>query len=331
VSAADILERQQAVDTLPLSGRGARLVIWLSFAVYVVLAAWTIEGVRFPVTTVIALCLLALACLVMTLDRSEPLRLWVAVVAVATTPLNVVIVAPHVLHGGYVEWYLGAGAFILFYVALRGRRFVAWIGFFAMSVASITSYQLINRPLYDILLDLSRHASIVFIGTIFSLSFAATARTIATLARDAAARTAVEHAAETAAAVRAERLAWLEQLVGSLLRRIADGDDLSAADRAQSGRAEAELRDSLRGRALYREPLALEVRRARERGVHIAVLDDSSGGYGTGRLNDLAEKIAGHVAAAEEGKITIRLLPPGRDVSVTIVIDGDRAQRVELV
>jgi hypothetical protein len=199
-------ELHDSNSALPLSGRGARLVIWSAFAVYVILAAWTIDGVRFPITTVIALALLAVACLVMTLDRTEPLRLWAAIVAAAITPINVGLVAPHVTHAGYVEWYLGAGAFILFYIAIRGRRVIAWIGFVGMSAASITSYQLINRPMFDILLDLSRHASILLIGTIFSLSFAATSRSIRHLARDAAARTAIEHATDTAAAIRTKRL-----------------------------------------------------------------------------------------------------------------------------
>jgi hypothetical protein len=324
-------EPHEQVNDLPLSGRGARIVIWLAFVVYVILAAWTIDGVRYPHFTLIALALLALSCAVTTLDRSDPLRLWVAFVAAATTPANILLVAPHVTHPGYVEWYLGGGAFMLFYIAIRGRRVVAWIGFAGMCVASITSYQLINRPMFDILLDLSRHASILMIGTIFSLSFAATSRSIRRLARDAAARTAMEHAADTAAAVRAERLAWLEQLVGSLLRRIADGEELSDADRAKSGRVEAELRDSLRGRALYREPLSSIVRSLRERGVHVAVLDDSSGGYPADRLDALAAQIAAHIEAVSAGKITIRLLPPGREIAVTIVSDGDRAQRIELV
>jgi uncharacterized membrane protein len=319
-----------AAVSLPLSGTGARLVIWGAFVVYIALAVWTLDGVRFALPTIIGLVILAGSCVLMTSGHEERVPRLAAALAVVGAPVNVLVIVPHLIQPGYSEWYLGAATFVCFYVALRGRRLIAWVGFVAMTAAAIFAYAELGRDVSMILLDMSRHAGVLVTGTVFSLGFASTAKTIVRLSDDAAARMALAQATQSAAMVRAERLAWVEELAGDLLRRISTGEPLSADERAKSGFVEAELRDSLRGRALYREPLASAVREVRHRGGHIAVLDDSSGGYPAERLDDLAAQIATHVRTAEAEKVTVRLLPPGRDIAVTIVFDGDRARRVEL-
>lgn len=109
--------------------------------------------------------------------------------------------------------------------------------------------------------------------------------------------------------------------VGGLLSRIADGAELTAADRVECRLVEAALRDGIRGRGLATTEVARAARAARERGATVTLIDD--------RTPDCPEAVARSVlnatleslAQARAGDSCVaRLLPPGRRNVATVLL-----------
>ncbi|WP_280385976.1 hypothetical protein [Nocardia wallacei] len=117
-----------------------------------------------------------------------------------------------------------------------------------------------------------------------------------------------------------------------MLERIAAGDDLTGTERHESRLLEAELRDSLRAPALTTAALAAATRGARGRGVEVLLLDD--GGLSEaadGLVSTVLDTAAQQLDKANAGSITVRILPPGRHVLATILVDGpSEMRRIEI-
>lgn len=117
----------------------------------------------------------------------------------------------------------------------------------------------------------------------------------------------------------------LDHRVRPMLERITAETPLTEQERARCLALEAQLRDALRAPVLAgHERTAQAAARARERGVTVVMVD----GHGlddapaAGRENVL-ERVAGALDTVATGSIVIRVLPPGRDLVATAVIDPD--------
>lgn len=94
------------------------------------------------------------------------------------------------------------------------------------------------------------------------------------------------------------------------LKRIASGQHFSKADRAAYQLLENELRDVVSGRRLINAKMKIAVKKARERGVDVAFLDE--GGLEFLRQDQLDELIDIVIAALSDistGRVTIRTQP----------------------
>ncbi len=168
-----------------------------------------------------------------------------------------------------------------------------------------------------------------------------------------------EEAAAAAAATsvsRAENLRVLQQTVGPVFAAVAQSPEITDGLARRAKLTEMELRDMIRSPLLNVPSLRVAVRDARARGVTVLLLDDRSHGAAGGVAEDEVSGVSGvpgmsgvsgvsglsareavdrvlasfleAVDAAEEGKVTIRLLPAGRRTFATVT-DGHGVVRFD--
>jgi hypothetical protein len=331
VATVNSARRSPRLDMIALTSRGARVFIWLYFITSAVLAVWTLDDLRSPWPTLASLVMLLGVALALSLDSSGRLSLPVTILAVSFGPIAVTAISWQVIETGYSQWYFGAATVVLFFVGLRGRIAWSWIGFVIMAVPFAVWGATTHTGLVSALGLTARQAAIVAVGTLFALGLRRTSEQIATLARDISARATAEAANRAKAAERSERLAALDELATPLLVRLVEETELTAGEREELAIVEAALRDGLRARALSVPAVVDAARQARRRGVSVTLLDDSTASALS--PDDLERATQATVAAlreARDGQVTARLLPPGRDLVATIVVDGTEYERLEV-
>ena len=314
-----------------LTSRGAYLVIWFYFAVQVALAVWTLPGVRNPWPTLVATVLLAGVVVAFTLDRRDRLRLSTTVAAIVVGCINVAVLSEELVYGGHTQWFFGASTFTMFYAALRGRIALAWIGFALLSVIVLAWGVDSEIGLPSALMLIGRHAPVLIVGSLFAAGLRRTGRDIDRVGAAAASGAMAEAGAQAAAVERESRLRELGEFATPLLERLANGDPVTEADRVEFAAAEAEVRDSVRARGLRLPGVVGAAREARRRGVEVVLLDDrGSAPLDPGSGSAIERALVSALQDATDGRVTARLLPPGREVLATIVVDGAHYRSEEI-
>jgi hypothetical protein len=220
---------------------------------------------------------------------------------------------------GYSAWHLGAGTFVLFFLAARGHLVSAWCGMAGLVAVTLVWVGTTGqdwRGLPDLLLT---HLSLLVVGTIAGVVLHRATRQISAVAARARSRRAAHAARLAEAAERHRRLAWLEQNVRPALERLAEGHVPGPAERLRLAALEAEVRDRLRGGALDVPGVVASVRAARLRGVAVEIMDD-------GGLSDVpdAEAVLAPIPGLLDGvagRVVIRILPPGRAAVASVVVE----------
>ncbi|WP_149359371.1 hypothetical protein [Lolliginicoccus suaedae] len=92
------------------------------------------------------------------------------------------------------------------------------------------------------------------------------------------------------------------------------------------------MRDRIRARALATELLLDAAEQARSRGVDVTLLDDGSlDGHDPELVGGVRATVIARLEQIPAGRITVRILPPGRESVCTIVEDSPHgAERVEV-
>lgn len=220
------------------------------------------------------------------------------------------------VEGTFATWYLGACGLLMAATAVRGHRWLPWIGVVALLVHIVWwggPEFIFNSGFVGVVL-------FVAAGQGISAGLRATSRR-AEAYRELASATAAATAEKSAARSERQRLIGAT-LAGSLpiLQRIVDTKgQLSAQEREQALLLEASLRDEIRGRYLMSPEVRSATLAARKRGVEVLLLDD--GGLDAVAL-EIRERIHQEVAAAiqkvDAGKITVRTVR-GEQHLVTVV------------
>ncbi|MCK6211286.1 hypothetical protein KZX45_12105 [Georgenia sp. EYE_87] len=227
---------------------------------------------------------------------------------------------------GYSAWHLGAGSFVLFFLAARGHLVSAWCGMAGLVAVTLAWFGTTGqdwRGLPDLLLT---HLSFLVVGTTAGVVLHRAARQISAVAARARSRRAAHAARLAEAAERHRRLAWLEQNVRPALERLAEGHLPGQEERARLAVLEAEVRDRLRGGALDVPGVVAAVRAARLRGVAVEVMDD-------GGLSDVPDPAAvlapipGLLDGVAAGRVVIRILPPRRAAVASVVVETAEGTR----
>lgn len=322
---------ERAPHLVSLTGVGARVFIWLYFAATAALALWTLPDSTQPVLVLVVLALYAGAVIAVSLDRRDRLGLPAALVLVGVAPLSVVLLLWNLVPGGYTSWFIGGATAMLFFANLRGRIALAWIGCALMVGALMLWAVVMGADVVAILLTATRQSAIVAVGTLTALALQRTGGRIGELAADASVRGTAEAAQLAITEERTERIEELRTSVVPLLQRIADGAPISAEDRSAFAVAEADLRDSLRARALRTPRVMAAASTARRRGVDVVLLDDSAGEITGAEIAAFETVVVDALTTARDGRVIARLLPPKRALLGTVVVDGSTHTSHEVV
>ncbi|MEE3851357.1 hypothetical protein VZC37_13510 [Gordonia sp. LSe1-13] len=285
----------------------------------------------------VLLVLLALGAVAILAVRQDPLPAPFAVaVVITTTPtayacfhaLPVPNSSPDQL------WMFGGVTMLCTWLCVRGRVGAAWLTMVGLIAASILWTISTDRgPLEGFAAGVVNLGPLLM-STLFAATIRPAARNIYELRRRAVEQNAARAAAVGAVAERDQRLRELNAEVTPLLQRIAEEEPLTAAERERCRNLEAQIRDSLRAPILAGTPeVAAAASRARARGVEVIMvdghaLDDADEDARTSVLSRIADELN----SATEGSVVVRILPPGRVLCGTVVVDGPgKVLRIEFL
>ncbi|MBD8506748.1 hypothetical protein HT102_09640 [Hoyosella sp. G463] len=278
------------------------------------------------------LCLFAALALLL-LPRSDPLPAGAAagcgLVLLLAAAATVVPLAQPGAYSVTTMWPWAVSTVALAFMAVRGRLGIAWLAAIAIAAAYM-AWQL--QPGIDIARPISTELLwqffLLMVCSLFAVTLRRQVRRI-NATRALAVQLAAERAdADARRAERDEQLAYLATTARPLLEAMSGNGSIDhLAERARL--IEARLRDRIRARALAAEDVLDAAERARARGVEVTLLDDG------GLDPELAAKVRARVTARleqmVEGRITVRILPPGRKSVCTIVEDSPRGvERIEV-
>ncbi|QYH35319.1 hypothetical protein [Salinibacterium sp. M195] len=314
-----------------ITGRGAHVLIWIYFVTISALALLALDDVRSPLIVYISTAIFGSIWWVLTRDTAERASIRTSVYVIIASVVATAISSENSLASGFSQWYVGAAALVMFYLSLRRRDLLAWIGFSAIAIVVIGWGFTTEDRLLEAILLVARQAPFVLVGSLFSVGMQRTSRSLEGVHEVETARAAAEAAALARTAERSRRLVALDAAVGAHLQRIADGAELTQEERNELLIAEARLRDSLRARQLDLPEIVAAVQSARRRGVSVVLLDDRYPlPLPAGALTTVVDAAVRILDAATSGAVTIRLLPAGRALLTTMVADGDYYSRVEI-
>ncbi len=255
-------------------------------------------------------------------DDRLPRTVTLAVVALSSAGAVLVSYPMTAVQGTpFGHWYLGAITLLLVVLAVRGREGLAWIGYLIMSAITIGWALRHGLTVVDGVLLVVRHAGTLLAGTLFAVGLKRSSIILAGLNRARALSGAAAATAVAAIEERESQLARVNVLCRPTLERLARSDEIHSEMRAECLRVEATLRDAMRARALFVEPLVAATRAARLRGVLVTLLDDS-GDHPPVRVAEVAAAVADQLNALESGSLTARVLPADRPTIASIVIEA---------
>ncbi|WP_437770478.1 hypothetical protein [Arthrobacter sp. KNU40] len=299
------------------------LAMGLAFpASHIVLGLFNIGMLLSPWPTLLAMGICVVLMVVVTTPasgRGMPRRN--AVITVAGTALMDVLVQsvlPTGVHPGYAAWHCGAIQMLLVTVALRKQIELAWLGIGIFSVLDFAG-SMIHRltPVDGLALVVT---PLMWVGIAHAVSRVfgrcdVLVRDYEDQEKRSGARIAREHARWLS---QNEWVTELEHATKPTLTKIAAGD-LDAADRANCGYLQDELRDQVRGRVLATRQVLASARAARERGVSVEIFDDRETALPTAVEREVLVQLVGALDRAENGFVKARALPRGQDIAVTIL------------
>ncbi|MDY7558703.1 hypothetical protein [Cryobacterium sp. 10C3] len=270
-----------AIPLLVTLPRSLALVLLTVFAAVHLLLAFGDPGPAAgrPLTALgLLLIVAAAAWLLVIVPDPIPRRAPVVVILLATAgaALASAVVAPASAQP-FAHWAFGAVTLLLVLLATRGRPGPAWAGY-GLLVAVGLGWALLNGlGVADGLTLVVRHAATLLAGAVFAVGLTRSTRTLAVLNRERAVSIATTASAEAGVTERESELARVNALARPALERLAGGEDLDPPLRAECLIVEATLRDAIRARTLFVEPVITAARAARLRGVDVTLLDDSGG------------------------------------------------------
>lgn len=229
----------------------------------------------------------------------------------------------------------GASIIVLALVAVRGRVLIAWVANVMLTIeVGLWSLGAGHGFGGGAALTLANYA-VMIMGSLFALMVRPMSAQIYALRAAQSRRAADEASADAAAMVRRNQVEVLDERARPLLQAIAAREEFTADEVARARRVEAGLRDGIRGRGLDTSDVREAVWRARGRGVTVLLLDDGMrAGERVHATPDIPAELESVLVDAldsvDDGRVTARILPPGRDVAATITVDtGTRHQRIE--
>ncbi|MDH6235792.1 ATP-binding protein [Cryobacterium sp. CG_9.6] len=313
--------------TLGLSTPLARSVLALFIGLHAIFAFADTERVWLSldrVGEVLALLTVSAAAVWIMLPAQDPFpRLrTVGILALCGVSASIMFLQVSPLDGRlFAHWQLGAVTLVLVVLVARGRQGWAWVGYAALAVATILWALAYGMPLADSVNLVMQNAGTLMVGSLFAVGLRRSARSLTLLVRERGTRASAEATSSAEVEEREMQLARVNALARPALERLMQATPLSPAEEAECLLVEASLRDAIRARSLFVEPIISATRAARSRGVEVTLLDDS----GDSALTDvkvLAQLVAHELNDLKFGRFTVRILPAARVELATIVVES---------
>ncbi|MCZ0914464.1 hypothetical protein O0V02_18915 [Gordonia amicalis] len=341
--------------TLNLFGLGSPLLIRALaifasiYVVAVVGAGWEIRSVATWVALAVGFVLFVAAASILmryggsTLPRRTALAVTTLTVAGLTTsfwslPLDTYLTVQ-------TSPMTSAMTIILAMVVLYRRPLFAWLG--ALSATGLAS---VGGHLTGIGYAIGAGNTlfcypVLVLATLFGLMAIPMPDRLRSLREQAFAQAAEEAATTASASERRKQLRRLDVGARPILEQIAAGHEFGPDEALEVRLTEAHLRDTIRAPGWDAPKVGELVRAVRRRGVSVRLLDDGGlDDYTSGGLDDehspgsaarrmlVDELTAVEAVVADHGSVTARILPSGREVLASIVVDvGPHMRRSEIL
>lgn len=223
------------------------------------------------------------------------------------------------------SWPLSLAYYLVALLIARGNSIIGGIGA-AVTLGYGLSWAILTRAAPEATLDL---LAIPFIAIVVGAIWRVVLRRV--VARERAHRTDAARAARqtrvAAEAVEANRREFAEigRQADPLLERIATGEPLGEL-RVELRVTEGAIRDRIRSPGLQQAVLTDAIADRRRVGVDVLVLGEQ--GIENQPGPGCIETISALVAEADAGRVTVRILPPGREAAASVVHQrGDGVRR----
>lgn len=216
----------------------------------------------------------------------------------------------------FVTWVIGGIGALMTIVMVRRRPIVAWVGMIVLTIS--TSFWL--GPLQALSLGLVGSFLWVTSAQLVTIALDKAARDterLAELQQAASAWQASQSGRQRERRIHVQRAL---QAAGPILARtIENGGNLRAADKEAARRAEASLRDELRGSRLLDDGVRVEIEAARRRGAAVSLFDEGGlEGMDAAHLACIRKELAEILRESVSDRVIIRT-SPHHEVAVTIV------------
>jgi len=311
---------------LRVGGRGAALLYAVFVFALTTLTVLTLDNVREPAISLVALGITLSGALLLTRKHSDPFPLlWTWGVIFAGTA-STSLVASNVVENdgpGREAWHIFGVTWMLFFLAMRGRGIAAWVGLVLTALVHVAWATGIGVDALGELERFQTSAAIVLVAILSTRALRRTSVEINEL-RLQGTRIAQESAtAHTEGDVRHSRLTELRSLAVPMLRRIveSEGKIATSAEQKEFAVAEAAIRDTVRCRSLSTPQIIQAARGARLRGTDVTLIDDRGASLPTiAAMDELSQRVVWILEKANGGTVTVRLAPAGRKIAVSIVV-----------
>ncbi|PPJ36348.1 hypothetical protein C5E45_20045 [Nocardia nova] len=230
-------------------------------------------------------------------------------------------------------WVFGACTVTATFMCVRGRTGAAWAGLLAMIAVAMTWSATTGQGLSHGLAISAINLGPLAMSTFFAYTPRPAARTIFQLREESTRQAGSEAAAAAALDERRAQIQRLDRMVRPILQTIAGPAPLDSELRNDCRLVEAHLRDTLRAPILAAEPVTTAAESARRRGVDVILVDDHGLDHSNPRIRQqILSTIAVELDNTDAGSAHVRITPPNRPVSATIVINDPRSgiRRIEL-
>ncbi|MGW6696015.1 hypothetical protein ACWF62_19850 [Rhodococcus sp. NPDC054953] len=312
----------------------ANAIVAFYAATVVLLAVTSRAGVSSFWPIAAAAVIVTLAAVALIRVPGDPMPLVPTLLTTATGPVTVALVLavlPIPIANPLQLWPLGAVTAIYAFMGVRGRTWFAWLGMLSTIGTCVVWSTLTGQGAAHGLARSVINIAPLLMATFFAYTIRPAARDIFELRAQTTRRAAAEAADTAVLEERDRQLRRLDEQARPLLDRIAAGESLDESERLACRLLEAHLRDSVRAPVLSDRAVVVAARDARARGVEVTLLDDGAMNF---VADDARRRFFDHVAcelsAATAGGVTVRILPPGRAASATVLCStADVVRRTE--
>ncbi|MFC9789081.1 hypothetical protein [Rhodococcus sp. NPDC127528] len=331
----DLRDFRDARVLLGMDRPAAKVLVALFCLSFTIAALTNLEGVHRVWPTVLAAVLVTAGAAVIILVPGDPLPTVHTLALTALGPIACVLVLWQLPVPGWTldsAWQIRAVTVVLVYMSVRGRAVYAFTGAALMIVTSGAWADATGQGWGTGIRLASINLAPVLMSVFFAYSIRKVGFAVSRLRERESDRATDEAMTQAMLRERDTQLSRLDRLARPILQASADGHEFSPREREECAVLESRLRDTLRAPVFASdEAVCAAADSARRRGARVVLLDD--GGLAAASTESVARIRSGLVAeldACEDGTLTARALPAGREVLATIVTElGTQVRRVE--